>query len=102
MSRTTSRAGSPFKSLLKFRSYGALVFALVLAFYVAWPLYAGYDIKSSLEAGNPAGLNAHVDFPSVRVSLRPSVEKKVDGSSPTCCAGPGRSAARSPIRSRRA
>lgn len=78
MSRSRSQAGNPLKSLLKFRSLGSVVFLAVLLFYVAWPLYAGYEIKSSLEAADTAGLSARIDFPSVRTSLRPAVAKKVD------------------------
>ena len=70
--------GMPVSRILKVRSLGTLGFAAALAFYVAWPLYAGYEIKSSLDTQNVEGLNAKIDFPSVRVSLRPAVAEKVD------------------------
>ena len=70
--------GTPVARLLKMRSLGTLGFLGVLAFYVAWPLYAGYEIKTSLDTQNVETLNAHVDFPSVRVSLKPAVAAKVD------------------------
>lgn len=73
-----SRSGTSVASLLKMRSLGSIGFAAVLAFYVAWPLYAGYDIKSSLDGHNVEALNARVDFASVRTSLKPSVTAKVD------------------------
>jgi hypothetical protein len=60
------------------RSLGSLGFAAVLAFYVLWPMYSGYEIKSSLDTQNVEGLNARVDFASVRTSLRPAVAAKVE------------------------
>ncbi len=64
--------------ILKLKSFGPLVFAGVLAFYVAWPAFSGYEIKSSLDTHNVEGLVARIDFPSVRASLRPAVSVKVD------------------------
>ncbi len=44
-----------------------------------WPLYAGYDIKTSLDTpATSKRSNARVDFASVRTSLKPSVAAKVD------------------------
>jgi hypothetical protein len=73
-----SRSGTSVASLLKMRSLGSIGFAAVLLFYVAWPLYAGYDIKTSLDGRNVEALNARVDFASVRTSLKPAVTAKVD------------------------
>lgn len=56
----------------------SLGFLAVLAFYVAWPLFAGYEIKSALDRSDAPGLTARVDFDSVRTSLRPAVAAKVD------------------------
>lgn len=53
---------------------------LAIAFYAAWPAYSGYQIKTALEAKDPATLEAKVDFPSVRESLRPVVAAKVEDS----------------------
>ncbi|HML42435.1 MAG: DUF2939 domain-containing protein [Hyphomicrobium zavarzinii] len=79
MSRSRAPAtGTPVSRLFKMRSLGSIGFIAVLAFYVAWPLYAGYEIKSSLEGHNVEGLVARIDFPSVRASLRPAVAAKVD------------------------
>jgi hypothetical protein len=64
--------------ILKLKSLGPVVFAAVLAFYVAWPAFSGYEIKSSLDGQNVEGLVARIDFPSVRASLRPAVAAKVD------------------------
>lgn len=65
-------------SILKKRTLGTFGLILAAAFYVAWPLYAGYEIKSSLDTHNVEGLNARIDFPSVRVSLQPAVAAQVD------------------------
>ncbi|HYD15458.1 MAG TPA: DUF2939 domain-containing protein, partial [Hyphomicrobium sp.] len=79
MSRSRGPAGTKsVASLLKMKSLGTVGFAAVLAFYVAWPLFAGYEIKSSLDTQNVEGLNAKIDFASVRTSLRPAVAAKVD------------------------
>lgn len=69
--------GTSVASVLKMRSLGTLGFLAAFSFYVAWPLYAGYDINSSLDTHNVESLNARVDFPSVRVSLRPAVTEQV-------------------------
>ncbi|HEX2841502.1 DUF2939 domain-containing protein [Hyphomicrobium sp.] len=79
MGRSRSGAGTlPVSKLLKMRSLGTVGVAAALAFYVAWPLYAGYEIRNSLDGHNVETLNARVDFPSVRTSLRPAVAAKVD------------------------
>lgn len=70
--------GTPLAKLLKVRSLGALGVAVVAAFYIAWPLWAGYDLKSSLDEGDAARLAQRIDFPSVRMSLRPAVSKTVE------------------------
>ncbi|MEQ1612700.1 MAG: DUF2939 domain-containing protein [Hyphomicrobiaceae bacterium] len=59
------------------RIIGLLVVAL-LAFYVAWPAWSGYSIKSALQAQDPVGLAAKIDFDRVRQSLRPAITRKVD------------------------
>lgn len=70
--------GTPLAKLLKVRSFGTLGVVAVAAFYVAWPLWAGYDLKASLDDGDAARLEQRIDFPSVRISLRPAVSKKVE------------------------
>jgi len=70
--------GPSVARLLKTKSLGTIGFVALAAFYVAWPLYAGYEIKTSLDMHNVEALNAKVDFPSVRVSLKPAVTAKVD------------------------
>jgi hypothetical protein len=72
-----SRFAKPL-DILKLKSLGPVAFAAVLAFYVAWPAWSGYEIKSSLDGANVEGLVARIDFPSVRASLRPAVAAKVD------------------------
>lgn len=79
MGRSRSQAGeTSVASLLKMKSLGTVGFLAVLAFYVAWPLYAGYGIRSSLDGHNVEALNARIDFASVRTTLRPAVAAKVD------------------------
>jgi hypothetical protein len=73
-----SRSGPSVARLLKMRSLGSIGFIAVLAFYVAWPAFSGYEIKSSLDGHNVEGLMARIDFPSVRASLKPAVAAKVD------------------------
>jgi hypothetical protein len=60
------------------KSLGGLALLFVLGFYVLWPAYSGYEIRSALEARDPARLAAKVDFPSLRASLRPAVAVKVE------------------------
>ncbi len=55
-----------------------LAFLAGLVFYVCWPAYSGYEIKTSLNTHDASRLAAKVDFPSVRQSLRPAVTAKVE------------------------
>lgn len=59
------------------RLLGLLVIVAGL-FYVAWPAYTGWQIRNALEAGNESGLEAGIDFPKVRESLRPYVTAKME------------------------
>ncbi len=49
--------------------------AIVLAgfFYVAWPAWSAYHVKTALESADVAGVERGIDFPAVRLSLRPAV-----------------------------
>jgi len=58
---------------------GVLVLAL-LGFYVGWPAYNGYRIKSALDAGDPGVLAAKIDFDGVRETLRPAVTAELERS----------------------
>ncbi len=49
-----------------------LILVLGFGFYVAWPAWSGYQIKSALDAGDAATLSDKIDFVSVRESLRPA------------------------------
>jgi hypothetical protein len=60
------------------KSLGSVGFAAAVAFYLLWPMYSGYEIKSALDTQNVEGLTARVDFASVRVSLQPAVTAKVE------------------------
>jgi hypothetical protein len=57
-----------------------LIFLLLAGFYVVWPGFAAYQIKSALEAKDKDGLAGLVDFDSVRQSLRPAIAAKVESS----------------------
>lgn len=54
-----------------------LLILLAGAFYVAWPAYSGYRIKTALEGGDVPGLERGIDFPAVRASMRPVVTEKL-------------------------
>ncbi|MEL6288112.1 MAG: DUF2939 domain-containing protein [Pseudomonadota bacterium] len=47
-----------------------LALLLVVGFYVGWPAYSGYAIKTALDAGDADALARKVDFPQVRQSIR--------------------------------
>lgn len=55
-----------------------LILIGLLGFYVAWPAYSGYRIKTALDANDAAVLSAKIDFDSVRESLRPAVSVEAD------------------------
>jgi hypothetical protein len=50
---------------------------LLLGFYVAWPAWSGYAIRSALQNKDAPALAAKVDFESVQASMRPVVTQKV-------------------------
>lgn len=56
----------------------SLLSLVALAFYVAWPAYAGLTIKGALEAKDAELLSSKVDFASVRESMRPAVTARVE------------------------
>lgn len=51
-----------------------LVLVVGLGFYVGWPAWSGYQIKSALETGDAGTLRQKIDFVSVRRSLRPAAD----------------------------
>lgn len=59
------------------RAFIALVIVAALGFYVAWPAWSGYQIKSALDRGDAATLGRKIDFPSVKTSLTPYVTQQV-------------------------
>jgi hypothetical protein len=67
-----------FRSLPGIKSLGSVGLLAALAFYVGWPLYSGYEIKTALDRSDAPGLTTRIDFDRVRVSLRPAVAAKVD------------------------
>ena len=56
----------------------ALLVIAALGFYVAWPAWSGYRLATALSNKDAAGLEATVDFASVRESLRPAVTGGID------------------------
>jgi hypothetical protein len=56
---------------------GLVVLAL-LGFYVAWPAYTGYAIKSALDSDNATLLASKIDFDRLRESLKPAVTAEAD------------------------
>lgn len=59
------------------RLFGLVLLAAV-AFYVAWPAYSGYQIKTALDDRDADGLRSRVDFETVRGSMRPAITAKVE------------------------
>ncbi len=61
-----------------------LLFLIVMiglgGFYVAWPAWSGYQIKTALDLNDAAGLGQKIDFERVRASLRPAVTAEVEKS----------------------
>lgn len=49
-----------------------LLLLLALGFYVFWPAWSGYQIKTALDAGDAQTLSSKIDFASVKESLRPA------------------------------
>ncbi len=55
-----------------------LCFFVIFGFYVVWPAYSIFAIKSAVDTGNSDRLAAKVDFDQVRSSLRPAVSSEVE------------------------
>jgi tetratricopeptide (TPR) repeat protein len=51
--------------------------ALVIPLYVWWPYHDAALLRNALDAGDAAGLNAVVDFPSVRRSLEQQISNQI-------------------------
>lgn len=54
-----------------------LVILGLLGFYVLWPAWTGYQIKTALDAKDAATLERKIDFANVRTGLRPAATQKV-------------------------
>ena len=50
---------------------------LGIAFFVAWPSWAVYEIYSAIQAKDAAALERKIDLPSVRASLRSAAADKI-------------------------
>ena len=57
-----------------------LLLLLLAGFYVGWPAYSGYEIKTALEAKDAATLSSKIDFESVKASLRPAATVEAEQS----------------------
>jgi hypothetical protein len=57
-----------------------LALLLLAGFYVGWPAYSGYEIKTALEAKDAAALSSKIDFASVKESLRPAATLEAERS----------------------
>lgn len=57
---------------------GILCVVLLLAFYIGWPVYAGYEIRNALAARDTAALAAKVDFDQLKESLRPAAQAEAE------------------------
>jgi len=62
------------KKLLLFLSVALL---LGIAFFVAWPSWAAYEIYTAIQAKDAAALEHKIDLPRVRTSLRSTVAEKI-------------------------
>ena len=54
-----------------------LIIVALIGFYIAWPAYSGWQIKSALANGDADALAGKVSFDRVRDSLKPAAEKRV-------------------------
>lgn len=50
----------------------------IVGFYAAWPAFSAWQIHQGLASGNTARLANKIDFDTVRVSLRPTVERETE------------------------
>jgi Protein of unknown function (DUF2939) len=55
----------------------AAVAILMLGFYVGWPAWSGYVIRSALQNKDANALASKIDFERVQASMRPAVMQKV-------------------------
>lgn len=55
-----------------------LVVLVLLGFYLGWPAYSGYQIKTALDAKDAATLSNKIDFASVKESLRPAATAEAE------------------------
>ena len=56
----------------------ALLLAALIGFYVVWPALSLRKISTALKTGDEATLASKVDFPAVRLSLKPFATAEVD------------------------
>lgn len=55
-----------------------LAVLVVLGFYVGWPIYSGYEIRSALEAQDAEKLSTKIDLDRLKESLRPAVHAEAE------------------------
>lgn len=56
----------------------SIILLALVGFYVAWPAYSGYRIKTALDTADASLLAAKIDFDGVRDGLKPAVSFEVD------------------------
>jgi hypothetical protein len=68
-----------------------LALVALIAFYVAWPAWSGYSIRTALEADDKSTLAGKIDFERVRASLKPALTAEVEKAASAAVASAGRS-----------
>ena len=64
------------KSVMK--RIAVVVLLAIAGFYGAWPAWSGYRIKTAIETGNEAVLEAKIEFPAVRTALKPIITAELE------------------------
>lgn len=59
------------------RFWAVLALVLIVAFYVGWPAWSGYQIHDAIQARDAATLERKIDFPRVRLSLREPATQRI-------------------------
>lgn len=57
----------------------AIVLAVVAVFWFSGPYAAIHGLRKAIAAGDTSGLDAYVDFPSLRRNLSPQIEARIAG-----------------------
>ena len=60
------------------RRIALLLLLAWLGFFVGWPAWCGYRIKTAIENEEPSVLEDRIDFPAVRASMKPVMTAEVE------------------------